>query len=76
MSVNQIVLACVRADHPPGGPGRYSHRPEPIVPRGDEASRVVPAAGGRHRAREAHGVPEWARPEALALQVVKRLTAT
>jgi hypothetical protein len=49
---------------------------ESEVPRGKEAPRAVPAAGGRHRARQAHGVPQRPRPEALALQIAERLTDT
>src|SRR5512144_1906445 len=62
--------------HPAGESDRDGLGPEPIVPGGEEASRAVPAAGAGHRAREADGVPERARPEALALQVGEQLTDT
>ena len=47
--------------HPAGRSDRDGDGPEPIVPRGEEASGVLLAAGGGHRAGEADGVPEWAR---------------
>ena len=62
--------------HPPGESGRDGERAQPIVPGGEEASGVVPAPGDRYRAGTADGVPEWASAEALALQVVQRLTDT
>ena len=52
------------------------HRAELIVPGGEEASRAVPAAGDRHRAWVADGVPQWPRVAALALRTAERLTDT
>src|SRR5262249_20965211 len=64
-------------DVPPAGEwGRDGHRAEPDVPGGEEASGPVPAAGDRHRAWDADGVPERTRPEALALSAVERVTDT
>src|SRR5262249_11807582 len=62
--------------HPAGGCGRDGQGGLPDVSRGQEASGPVPAAGREHRARVADRVPERPRPEALALQVVERLTRT
>src|SRR5262249_31840190 len=59
-----------------GEPCRDGHGVEPIVPGGKEASRVVPAAGGRHRAWVADRVPERPRVETLALQTPEQLTDT
>src|SRR2546421_326777 len=56
--------------HPARERGRDGYGAEPDVAGGEEASGPVPAAGDRHRAREADGVPERPRPEALALQAV------
>src|SRR5207237_3797408 len=59
---------------PAGERDRDRHGPESEVSGGEEASESVPAAGGGHQARAADGVLERARPEALALQAVERLT--
>src|SRR5262249_22439829 len=62
--------------HPAGERGRDGHGAEPDIPGGEEASRSVPAAGDRHGARVADGVPERARAQALALQAAERLIDT
>src|SRR5262249_50604010 len=56
--------------------GRDGHAAEPGVPGGEEASGSAPAAGGEHRPRDADGVPQWPRPQALALQTAERVTDT
>jgi hypothetical protein len=54
--------------------GRGGHGAELDVPGGEEASGLVPAAGGGHRTRASHGVPERPRAEALAVPAAERLT--
>src|SRR5262249_18498477 len=62
-----------RDPHPAGQWGRGGHGAESDVPGGEEASGLVPAAGGGHRTRASDGVPERPRAEALALQAAERL---
>ena len=62
--------------HPASEYGRDRHRAQPVVPGGEEASGAVPAPGDRYRARSTDGVPQRASADALALQVVERLTDT
>src|SRR5262249_2368333 len=57
--------------HPAGECGRDGHGAQPVVSRGEEATGPLPAPGREHRARVTDGVPERARPEALALQVIE-----
>ena len=63
-----------RDPHPAGQWGRGGHGAESDVPGGEEASGLVPAAGGGHRTRASDGVPERPCAEALALQAAERLT--
>src|SRR5262249_5013566 len=56
--------------------GRDGHGAEPIVSRGQEASGPLPADGRGHGTGATDGVPERARPEALALHAAEQLTDT
>ena len=47
------------------------HGAEPVVPGGEETPGPVPAVGGRYRSRDADGVPQRPRPQALALQTAE-----
>ena len=63
-----------RDPHPAGQWSRGGHGAESDVPGGEEASGLVPAAGGGHRTRASDVVPERPCADALALQAAERLT--